>query len=77
MLPTENNRLGLARAIAAQRLLGEAQTEIGELITTLSTGVQTPVKEDIRAAHRRAHRMDNPAKIEADPRVARLHHRPD
>lgn len=47
-------------------LLTEACTALEALMNTLSMGLQTPVKEDVKAAHRRAHRMGRPAKIEAD-----------
>ena len=56
----------LARATDAQHHLAAADAALECLITLLSTGVQTAVKHDVIAAHRRAHRTGRPAKIEAD-----------
>ena len=56
----------LARATDAKHHLAAADAALEGLITLLLTGVQTPVKHDVIAAHRRAHRTGRPAKIEAD-----------
>lgn len=59
-------RDGQGQARRVHSLLTEACTALEALVSTLSIGLQTPVKEDVKAAHRRAHRMGRPAKIEAD-----------
>ena len=66
-MPHDNNtHAQLARATDAQHHLAAADAALEGLITLLSTGVQTAVKHDVIAAHRRAHRTGRPAKIEAD-----------
>jgi hypothetical protein len=60
------NDAPLAQARAAHRLVTDASAAIEGLVNTLSTGIQCPVKADVNAAHRRAHRMGRPAKIAAD-----------
>ena len=66
-MPQDNNtQAQLARATDAQQHLAEAGAALEGLISLLSTGVQTAVKHDDIAAHRRAHRTGRPVKIEAD-----------
>ena len=66
-MPQDNNtQAQLARATDAQHHLAAAGAALEGLITLLSTGVQTAVKHDVIAAHRRAHRTGHPAKIEVD-----------
>lgn len=56
----------LAQARAAHRLLTDASHALEGLVNTLSTGVKCPVEGDVKATHRREHRMGRPAKIDAD-----------
>lgn len=55
-----------AMARRAQRLVTEAGAAVSNLVTALSTDLKAPVKEDVNAEHRRAHRKVRPAKIAAD-----------
>jgi hypothetical protein len=67
MTPSCQNTLAqFERAKQIKPLLGDADTALNDLLNTLSTVVQTPLKKDPHAAHRRAHRVGQPAKIEAD-----------
>jgi hypothetical protein len=50
----------------AQCLLIEAGDALSRLAISLSTGLKTPVKDDVKAAHRREHRRGVVAKIATD-----------
>ena len=50
----------------AQRLLVEAGDALCGLANSLLTDFKTPVKDDVKAAHRRAHRRGVAAKIATD-----------
>jgi hypothetical protein len=49
--------------------LDAATVTIEALVNTLSTGFKYPVKGDVKADHRRAHRRGVPAKIATDPEL--------
>lgn len=66
MLPSPNKADAETKARHLHRLLAEASAETASLVATLSTGLQSPIKVDVNAAHRRAHRMGRPAKIAVD-----------
>ncbi|MDZ4309960.1 MAG: hypothetical protein U1A24_05315 [Cypionkella sp.] len=69
MLPSPSKADAETKARHLHRLLLEASAETATLVKTLSTGLQSTVKDDVIAAHRRAHRMGRPAKIAADPEL--------
>ena len=66
MLPSPSKADAETKARHLHRFLLEASAETATLVKTLSTGVQSTVKDDVTAAHRRAHRMGRPAKIAVD-----------
>lgn len=66
MLPPPSKANAETKARHLHRLLLEASAETATLVTALSTGLKDPVKDDVTAAHRRAHRMGRPAKIAVD-----------
>ena len=80
---TEGNTQDLiTRALAVNAKLGADLAElisiVAALCKSLSTAVETPVKapldapktrEEVFAAHRRAHRSGHPGKIESDPEL--------
>ena len=49
--------------------LDAATVTIEALVNILSTGLKSPVKGNVKADHRRAHRRGVPAKIATDPEL--------
>ncbi len=66
MLPPPSKANAETKARHLHRLLLEASAETATLVATLSTGLQSTVKDDVNTAHRRAHRMGRPARIAVD-----------
>lgn len=64
--PSTSKAKAQAAALQLHHLMLEATVATAGLVKALSTGVQTTIKDDVNAAHRRAHRMGRPAKIAAD-----------
>jgi hypothetical protein len=69
MPPAFNKSQALIAARRAAGLLHEASTATDELLNALSKDVKHPVETDLKAAHRRAHRMGVPSKLATDPEV--------
>lgn len=66
MPPAANKPEILIAARRAAGLLQEASAATDALVKALSSGLKHPVKTDVKAAHRRAHRMGVPAKLATD-----------
>jgi hypothetical protein len=69
MPPAFNKPQALIAARRAAGLLHEATAATDELLNSLSMDVKHPIETDLKAAHRRAHRVGVPSKLATDPEV--------